>query len=57
MQILDVEDSREVLARYPYLRVTDIPVEGLLLVNESMILSADSEGQVTLFSLDPNYAG
>ncbi len=54
MRVLTVEESRSVLVRYPDLRLSDVPVEGLLLENEAVYLSSDGEGQVTLFTLDPN---
>jgi hypothetical protein len=42
--------------KYPELRVSDIPFEGMLLTakDEGIIISANDEGEVTLFNLDPN---
>lgn len=54
MRILTPEETREVMTRYEDLRVSDIPLEGMLLHNERMILTANREGEITLFSLDPN---
>lgn len=54
MRILEVNEARELLAKYPYLRASDIPVEGLVLVKESVIVNANREGEITVFSLDPN---
>jgi hypothetical protein len=53
MRILDTDEARQILSMYPYLRVSDIPVEGMLLHKEMAVVSSDSEGQVTVFSLEP----
>ena len=55
MRTLELEEARKVMAGCPEFRISDIPIEGYVLLHkEGIVVSVNSEGEVTLFSLDPN---
>jgi len=50
MKVLSAAEAYQVLCRYTELRVSDIPVSGMIL-EASLIISANREGEVTLVDL------